>query len=343
MKIASAYIEIVNICNLDCRSCYNRSGRSLTRKELSRAEIQQIADRLIGEFGCSYISLAGGEPTLHSEFDGILTDLLTRSDLQQVGVVTNGTTAAEGLIEAYHTYPHLKVQVSLDGSCEEVNAKTRGIGNFGSAVAFLEKLKCSRKSPVVKMVISRNNIQDVEAYYHFAMSMGCEPDFDFINGMGNASDVWGDLEPTAQQKLTVLRTLDRLNGEYGQEAHLPFCTGGCPLANPETELSALIKCNGAVHPCQMLYDDSYALGNILRDDSTAIAEGFARISEIAQIRRDSVDGCAGCLARSNCQRGCMALAVMKTGDPIADDGECTFRKLQILGYTVMKQGVLNDK
>lgn len=343
MKIASAYIEIVNICNLDCRSCYNRSGRSLTREELSRTQIRQIADRLIGEFGCTYISLAGGEPTLHSEFDRILTDLLTRPDLQQVGVVTNGTTAADGLIEAYHTYPHLKVQVSLDGSCEEVNAKTRGTGNFDRAAAFLEKLKCPGKSPVVKMVISQNNIQDVEAYYRFAMTMGCEPDFDFINGMGNASDVWDNLEPTAQQKLAVLRSLDCLNGEYGQAAHLPFCTGGCPLANPETELSVLIKCDGAVHPCQMLYDEAYVLGNILHDDSTAIAEGLAKISGIAQARRDSVDSCAGCLARSSCKRGCMALAVIKTGDPIADDGECTFRKLQILGYAVMKQGVLHDK
>lgn len=122
----------------------------------------------------------------------------------------------------------MKIHVSLDGSCEEINSKTRGDDSFAQVVDLLTKLKCSDKSPVMKMVISQNNIQDVEAYYRLAMSMGCEPDFAFINGMGNASDNWGNLDLTAKQKLSVLRTLNRLNSEYQQQIPLPLCTNQCP-------------------------------------------------------------------------------------------------------------------
>ncbi len=94
----------------------------------------------------------------------------------------------------------------------------------------------------------------------------------------------------------------------------------------------------------MLYEDAYTLGNLLFDDTSVIAKRYASISGIAKNREEATEDCAKCLARTICQRGCMALAVMKTGDPLTDDGECTFRKLQILGYEMMKQGgELNDK
>ena len=341
MKIASAYIEINNTCNLNCRSCYNRSGRPHPVKELPFVGLRRIAARLIQEFGCESISLSGGEPTLHSEFDEILTHLLSYPHLR-VGVVTNGTTGRrlQGLIGAYPIHPQLKVQVSLDGSCEEVNAKTRGKGSFQTAVSTLSALRSvnAGKSPTMKMVISKENLQDVEAYYRFAVSMGCEPDFEFVSAMGNASDAGDFFEPTAKEKLSVIRILDRLNEEYGKEVQLPFCTSRCPLGQKNSALSVLIKCDGSVQPCQLLYDGSYTIGNLLQDETASLEAAFAAISELAEERSKASEKCARCVARRNCERGCMALAVMKNGDPLADDGECTFRKLQLLGYAVMKQG-----
>ena len=97
-----------------------------------------------------------------------------------------------------------------------------------------------------------------------------------------------------------------------------------------------------MQPCQILYEDAYTLGNLLLDNTPAIMDKFAHISEIAKARKESTESCTKCLARATCQRGCLALAVMKTGNPLADDGECTFRKLQILGYEVMHHdGELN--
>ncbi len=332
MNISSAYIEITNICNLDCRTCYNRSGKNHARQELSFSNFVQIVERLVHDFGCNRILLSGGEPTLHTEFEQILNYLLA-SDLG-VGIVTNGTTNCEALREAYHSHPKLTLQVSLDGSCDEINTQTRGHGNFDKAVNFLSQLNCPDNPPILKMVISQNNLHDVEAYYRFARSLGCMPDYSFINGMGNATDAWDSLELTAQQKLSVLRTLDRLNQEYNISVSLPLCTSQCPFSDPDQPLSVLVKSDGMMLPCQILYDNTYALGNLLSDPTSVIAQNHLKLAELARKREAHDAKCHKCLVRVQCRKGCMALALMKNQDPTADDGECDFRKLQLLGYDI---------
>ena len=34
MKVKTVYVEITNQCNLNCRTCYNRSGLNRERREL---------------------------------------------------------------------------------------------------------------------------------------------------------------------------------------------------------------------------------------------------------------------------------------------------------------------
>ena len=336
MRISHAYIEITNSCNLNCRSCYNRSGTGHLRQELSCSDFSRIADRLIGEFGCRRISLSGGEPTLNSEFDEILDKSLSLD--AKTAVVTNGTTSCEKLIGSYNS-SDMTIQISLDGSCEEINSITRGKGNFAKTVRFIEKLD-KKRTPLLKMVVSKINLTDVPDFFEFALSLGCIPGFDFITPIGNANDVWEDLGLAAKEKLNVLRTVDALNKKHNVSAHLPLCTSSCPLSDPGTEMSILIKVNGEVYPCQMLYNEKYCLGNILYDDISVFDEAIEKISAIAKTREQTDFGCKRCLARDICKKGCMAFAEMKSGDPLGDDGECLYRKLQLLGFDIPGQGVV---
>lgn len=336
MRISHAYIEITNSCNLNCRSCYNRSGRGHLRQELSCSDFSKIADRLTDEFGCKRISLSGGEPTLNSEFGEILDKSLSLD--VGTAVVTNGTTSCEKLIGSYNS-SDMTIQISLDGSCEEINSITRGKGNFAKTVRFIEKLD-KKKTPVLKMVVSKNNLTDVPDFFEFALSLGCIPGFDFITPIGNANDVWEDLGLVAKEKLNVLRTVDALNKKHNASANLPLCTTSCPLSDPETKMSVLIKVNGEVYPCQMLYNEKYCLGNILRDDMTVFDKSMGKIASIAKAREQTDFGCKRCLVGKFCKKGCMAFAEMKSGDPLGDDGECLYRKLQLLGFDIPGQGVM---
>ena len=90
MNVTSVYVEITNQCNLNCRTCYNRSGLNRTREELSCEDLEQLI-QLFLPLGLKHLSLSGGEPTLHSAFDKVL-GLTERYPQLQFSLTTNGTT-----------------------------------------------------------------------------------------------------------------------------------------------------------------------------------------------------------------------------------------------------------
>ncbi len=336
MKISHAYIEIINSCNLNCRSCYNRSGMKHLRQELSFSGFDFISDRLIHDFSCEHISLSGGEPTLNNDFDKILKKSLSLG--LETAVVTNGTTNCDELIRLYNS-TDMSIQVSLDGSCEKINSITRGKGNFIKTLDFIHKLD-KKKSPTLKMVVSKNNIDDIFNFFNLALSLGCVPQFDFISPMGNATDCWECIGLDAKQKLRVLRTVDALMKKHDISIPLPLCTSSCPLSNQKINMSVLIKSNGEIYPCQMLYNVKYRLGNLLTDPPDVFEQAMKKITSIAKKREETDFGCNNCLAKNTCKKGCMAFAEMLCGDPLGNDGECLYRKLQLVGFDLLNKEII---
>lgn len=329
MKISSAYIEITSECNLSCIACYNRSGKTCNRKELSFEQIKFIIHKLVYELNCTSICFSGGEPTLHPQFKRILDYVLSFPNLQ-IGITTNGTIQMDFLFSAYNNYPNLKVQVSLDGSNEDINSKVRGRGNFSKTMSFINKLSSFRREVTVKMVISRLNMYDVEPYYRKIASLYCKPDFAFINNMGRAMEIWDNLKLTPKEKLSVINKIEKLNSEYLINVPLPMCTYTCPLGNPSHNLSILIKCNGSIQPCQMLYDDNFTIGNILEDSSSDIAEKYECLYKYLHSLKQDRYICANCLANKICNGGCIASSEFYIDKLITNKSDCNLRVLQIL-------------
>ena len=131
MRVKVIYVEITNQCNLNCRTCYNRSGLNKERKEVSKAQLITMIEKFL-PYGLHRVILSGGEPTLHTSFHDVL-GLVDQYPNLSFGVVTNGTNPDGKLIEMLNTRKNLTLQVSLDGSREEQNEKTRGKGNFEKA------------------------------------------------------------------------------------------------------------------------------------------------------------------------------------------------------------------
>lgn len=334
MRIKTVYVEITNQCNLNCRTCYNRSGKNRVREEISREKLEELLQLLL-PLGLERFLFSGGEPTCHTAFDDIL-DFVDAYPQVSFGIATNGTHPNPKLIELLNTHDNFTLQISLDGSCEEQNAKTRGPGHFAQAMAFAGQIHQPTTKPLLKMVVSQQNIADVEDFYRLALSVGFVPEFAFIYRSGNGEDAWDDKSLTAQQKLSVLRLVDRLNRECRTETFLPLCTTSCPFAESSfDELSLCIKVDGSIQPCQMLYDSRFTLGNAFAFDPGSFAFRLDKLGALAKKRRDADYGCASCLLREGCRRGCMAAAVNLHGDPLADDGDCAFRKLQFLGFDLI--------
>lgn len=332
MRVKSAYFEITNRCNLNCKTCYNRSGVNTEKKEISKAQLQKAIDLLI-PFGVRRILLSGGEPTVHTEFNEIM-DLIDEYPELSFGIVTNGTVCNQKLIDWLNGKGNITLQISLDGSNEEQNSKTRGKGNFEKTLSFATQIHSLCEKPLLKMVISRSNFEDVENFYKLAVSIGFAPEFAFIYRSGNGADKWEDKQLTAQQKLQALRLIDKLNKEYNMSAFLPLCTTKCPYVESTEDLSLCIKTDGSMQPCQTLYSDEYSIGNIFHFDKDYTAQRINWLLDIAKKRYETDYNCNRCLLREDCGKGCLAMAVNLYNDPLANDGDCQFRKLQFIGYSL---------
>lgn len=332
MNIKVVYVEITNQCNLNCQTCYNRSGLNRRRQELSLEQLKDMI-RLFSRYGLKRFLLSGGEPTLHTEFDEIL-DLVDQYPDISFGIVTNGTNHHPKLIEYLNTRKNLTLQISLDGSCEELNALTRGYGHFSKTIEFAKKIHKTDPKPLLKMVISKRNYDDVASFCDLALSLGFTPEFAFIYKSGNGSDDWDDKALTAQQKVKILRYVQALNDKENADVFLPLCTSRCPFTGQLGDLSISVKVDGSIQPCQGLYEDQFSIGNALAFDMDAFSKQMEGIAAIAKERMSQDYGCAKCMLNKCCGRGCIAAAFRLHNDPLADDGECQYRKLQFLHHNL---------
>lgn len=334
MKIQTVYTEITNRCNLNCVTCYNSSGRNLHTQEISIDQIDHII-QLFSRYGANRFLFSGGEPSLHTHF-GDLLQLIDRYPQFQYGFVTNGTVHNEEWIDFLNSHKNITVQISLDGASEESNSLTRGQHHFERVVDFISKLHLCTQKPLLKMVVSRNNISDVDAFYRLAVSLNCVPEFAYIYRSGNGAEDWEQKALSPQQKLSVLRTVKSLNKDYGLEAYLPMCTVRCPYSDGADHMSVCIKTSGAIQPCQSLYLEKFSIGNVFCFQEQDVLDRVDALVAIAKERLSRDYGCEKCLLHAGCGKGCLAEAVNNFGDPFAEDGNCLFRKIQFLDMYIQK-------
>lgn len=332
MKINTVYVEITNHCNLNCATCYNRSGLNKLRKEISCVQIEKIISTFI-PYGLNRIIFSGGEPTLHTEFDKIL-DLTEKYPNLTFGVTTNGTNPHKKLLNYLNSKQNMSLQVSLDGSCEEANSKTRGKGNFKKTIFFLKQITNPNLSPLLKMVISQNNYYDVENFCNLAFSLNFTPEFAFIYRSGNSTKDWENKALTPLQKSKVLLLTEKLNKEKNANIFLPVCTVKCPFISKIRELSLCIKVDGSIQPCQGLYNEKFSVGNVFTFNIEEFYSKIEHIARTAKLRYKTDYGCENCLIKGLCGKGCMAEADNLYGNPLANDDNCLYRKQQFINLNL---------
>lgn len=331
ISVNTVYAEITNQCNLNCYTCYNRSGLNCQRQELSLLHIEKILHTFT-KYGLQRLIFSGGEPTLHTEFSQIL-DLVDKYPHISFGITTNGTIHHSKLITYLNTRANLKLQISLDGSCEDQNAIIRGTDNFAKTVSFAKQILHS-KEPRLKMVITQQNYLDVMNFCKLALSLGFIPDFSFIYCAGNATIDWESKMLTTQQKIKAQQQISQFCVDNNMSTSHFLCSSCCPLSHNLQGLSLCIKADGSIHPCQLLYDKTYRVGDLTSFDEAYFTEKLTRIISLSTKRLSRDYGCSKCLLQKGCQKGCMALAVLLHKNPLDCDEECEYRKLHFLQFVL---------
>ena len=115
MNFTKIYVEITNICNLNCSFC-SKDNRDL--KELTLNEFEHILKEIKSYTNTIYLHVKG-EPLLHSKLKEILT--LTKKYNFNVRITTNGTLLKEKY-EILKEFDNIKqINISLHSENNKIN------------------------------------------------------------------------------------------------------------------------------------------------------------------------------------------------------------------------------
>jgi len=250
------YVEITNICNMNCSFCH---GHSRPAKRMSHEEFCTILDKLQGQTEYIYYHLMG-EPLTHPDLCQFITTATQKGFLSVI--TTNGTLLKDKGAPLIAAKPH-KVNISLHSFEESDGAKFDNylsqVADFADAASKAGIIICLRLWN--KGGNDAKNDKVLEFLHH-------RLDGDWaLNTRG-------------------MRIREKLHLEWGD--HFEWPDQNAPLQSHSVFCYGLkdhfgILCDGTVVPCCLDSEGVIALGNIFEGDigeilgsprARAMSEGF---------------------------------------------------------------------
>lgn len=169
-------VQLTDACNFRCFYCMPSNVKFMPHeKHLKSSEIIDICSTLV-DFGIDEIRVSGGEPTLRSDFENIISGL-SKLRLQKLGVTTNAFYLKEKL-------PFLKgtncrhINISLDSLNEDQFANITKTPHFKKVVNAIIKTRKMGFSVKVNVVIMRGvNDDEVFDFLNFSAQHDVEVRF----------------------------------------------------------------------------------------------------------------------------------------------------------------------
>ncbi|MBE6660950.1 MAG: radical SAM protein [Ruminococcaceae bacterium] len=264
------YLEITNVCNLDCTFCH-KTARA--KKLMSAQEFDLLIGKLAGKAKYLYFHLMG-EPTLHPLLPHFIKTARDKGFLPMI--TTNGSLLREKGEALLASLPY-KISISLHAP--EANAAFSADGYLESCVSF------------AKEAAARGCIVALRLW-----NLGSEADNSNILEHLHASfpGEWGKV-----RRGSSLRLADKLFLEWGERFDWP--DPALPECPPDTDLFCYglrdqigVLVDGTVVPCCLDAEGTLALGNLflseLEDVLTSpraktIYEGFTHRRAVESLCR----------------------------------------------------------
>ncbi len=255
------YLEITNVCNLDCTFCH-KTARA--KKFMSAGEFDALLSKLEDKARYLFFHLMG-EPTLHPLLPRFIEAARAKGFLP--AITTNGSLLSERGEALLAALPY-KISISLHAP--EANAAFAAEGYWETCVGF------------AKEAAARGCIIALRLW-----NLGSGADNSHILDFLHASfpGEWRDIRGGSSQRLA-----ERIFLEWGERFDWP--DPALPECPPDTDLFCYglrdqigILVDGTVVPCCLDADANLALGNLFEaelDDilasprAKAIYDGFTR-------------------------------------------------------------------
>ncbi len=329
------WLHLTQKCNLRCKTCYSSSGVLVDAcSDIGLETICELLDDCKA-INTKEILLSGGEPFMRSDLLEVLIEIKRRN--LWIHLITNAT-----LIDARRA-ARLKdigvdfIQVSLDGSCAQVNDRNRGAGSFDAAMRGAAELRAAGLSFSLYPTATKLNRDDFgNMFDRFTEFTGRDRiTAAYFCPVGRGSNNQDDLElapaeiieigELIQHKKAAKKGVGRCDflAHYERELPAGYRKTNCGFGSDVISVAH----DGSVFPCQWLHTEEFLAGNI---KNTRFSEIYYNSEILRKCRNTRVDsnirGCHECDWRYYCGGGCRALSLRKLGDLQAKCPLCELHK-----------------
>jgi radical SAM protein with 4Fe4S-binding SPASM domain len=312
-------VEITGRCQLKCLHCFNDSGPEHS-EELPLSIIERIFDDM-QRWGLDRVRITGGEPTLHSQFEGVLSacsDRGIRIELNSHGIYSK--TLIQQLLKA----PIDKFIISLDGM-RHSHETIRGKGTFDRSLDSCRILCAAQRPVVIAVHARRDNIDDIPRLGEIAAELDATLKVTPLRPVGRAMHMVPNaiLDFTGYQEVTkrithLRKRFPRLKVVADFDVFVPdamswgitdagtSCGAGRTLVN--------IGYRGDVYPCAFFAtpDGQFSAGNIQHQSLEEIWS-HSPVFEPFRVHTKS-SRCQQCdHFGTRCAGGCPAMSYFTTG------------------------------
>jgi len=336
--------EITLQCDLACRHCGSRAGRTRP-DELDTKEALEMV-RQMAELGVMEVTLIGGEAYLRDDWVEIAAAV--RAHGMQCTMTTGGRGLTKERVDAAKKAGIQSISVSVDG-LEKTHDMLRGVrGSYENAIAALGYVRDSGIQVTANTQIGRASLRDFEPLFEVLADVGIKWwQIQLTVAMGRAADephlllepyqvlevfpMLARVKPKADARKVRLWPGNNLGyfGPYESmlrgtmpRGHLASCGAGRSTLG--------IEANGDIKGCPSLSTKDWVGGNIRENSLLDVWEKSAPLRYTRDRTVDDLWGyCHDCYYADTCRAGCSWTADVLFGKP-GNNPFCHHRALELL-------------
>jgi len=326
--------HITNLCNLHCEHCYQDDFS--TKSDLDGSGLRKVSDNLLhtlrewDQKACIHVT--GGEPLLKSELLLLLDHLNQQSEVEELGIITNGLLMDRERMERLSDFSKLrKLKISLDGADAETNDAIRSKGVFEKVMQNISRIRKEKRFEIIVMfTVMKKNFRNLPSLFKLCQDSGIhgliiERFIPLGKGRGIINEILGREE--WNEMIGMLCRFFSIENE--QDSVLPYQAFQISFSGEEPELlgapcvigvdGLCIMPEGNVFPCRRF---PVSIGNLLQTPLKQIW-GASGLLEKLRVKKNLKGKCGKC-EMEDC-RGCRSLAFALTNDYLAEDPHCPYR------------------
>ena len=166
-------VELLPICNLNCKMCYIRTSREQVEKLGGLKSVDEwilLAEQM-KKAGVLFLLLTGGEVFLYPEFRKLYIELYKMGFI--ITINTNATLINEETVDWLKCYPPKCISISLYGASDETYEVLCGAkGVFSKVDHAIQLLVQNRIRVEIKTMVTPLNVQDIPFCFRYASIRG---------------------------------------------------------------------------------------------------------------------------------------------------------------------------